>query len=63
MLSRVKTYFAGAKQEFKSIHWPNVSETRALTLVVIGMSLATAIYLGVFDYIFTYILGFVLNYI
>ncbi len=62
MFARITGYFVGAKQEFKAIHWPNFAEVRQLTLVVIGLSLLVAAYLGVFDYIFTYILGFVLSF-
>lgn len=56
MFSRIKAYFAGARQEFKFIQWPNFTETRRLTLVVIIMALGLAVFLGAFDYLFTYIL-------
>ena len=61
MFSKVKAYFAGARQEFKHIQWPSAKTTRQLTLVVIAFSLIVAAFLGLFDYLFTYILGFVLN--
>lgn len=60
MLGKVRNYFAGARQEFKHIQWPTPKVTRQLTIVVIIFSLLVAAYLGVFDYIFTYILGLVI---
>lgn len=60
MVARIQAYFAGARSEFKAIKWPTFIETRQLTLIVIGLSLALAVFLGIFDYIFTYLLGQVL---
>lgn len=57
MFDRIKAYFAGTQQEFKLIKWPTWAETRQLTLVVIGMSIFIAIFLGIFDYIFSLGLG------
>ncbi len=53
----MKAYFAGTQQEFKLIKWPTWAETRKLTLIVIGMSIVVAIFLGIFDYLFTFSLG------
>jgi preprotein translocase SecE subunit len=60
MLVKVKNYFLGARQEFKHIQWPTPKVTRHLTIVVIIFSLIIAAYLGIFDYIFTYVLGLVI---
>lgn len=61
MFSRLKTYLSGAKKEFKAISWPTSLETRQLTLIVIGLSLVFAAFLGAFDYLFTYILKLTLS--
>lgn len=61
MFERIKVYFAGAKTEFRSITWPSFIETRSLTIVVIGLSLLLAAFLGAFDYLFTYGLGAILG--
>lgn len=50
MLSRIKAYFTGAKQEFKTIQWPSFAQTRTLTIVVIVISLSVAIFLGAADF-------------
>ena len=61
MFERIKAYFAGARIEFRTITWPTFIETRTLTIIVIGLSLLLAIFLGAFDYIFTYGLGLILG--
>ena len=60
MFGRLRAYFSGARIEFRAIKWPTFIETRQLTVIVIAISLLLAAFLGVFDYIFTYILGQVL---
>lgn len=57
MISRVKNYFLGAKQEFKTIQWPTFAQTRTLTIVVIVISLGVALYLGLADFILSRGLG------
>ncbi len=52
-MNKIAAYFAGAQQEFKLIKWPTFIETRNLTIVVIGVSLLIAVFLGIFDYLFT----------
>ncbi len=61
MFASIKNYLAGTQQEFKLIKWPTWAETRNLTLVVVGMSILLAAFLGVFDYLFTYLLGALIN--
>jgi preprotein translocase SecE subunit len=57
MFASIKAYLAGTQQEFKLIKWPTWAETRELTLVVVSMSIIVALFLGVFDFLFTYGLG------
>ncbi|PIR88648.1 MAG: preprotein translocase subunit SecE [Candidatus Harrisonbacteria bacterium CG10_big_fil_rev_8_21_14_0_10_44_23] len=61
MFSKIRNYFAGARQEFKHIQWPTAKATQRLTLVVIGLSLVVAVYLGAFDFLFTTILQRILG--
>ena len=51
------SYFRESREELRKVAWPTWLETRQLTLIVIGMSIVVAIFLGIFDYIFTYGLG------
>lgn len=53
-------YFLESKRELKKVAWPTKKETIKNTLLVIGVSVAMAIFLGVFDYVFTIVLEKVL---
>ena len=61
MFASIKNYLAGTQQEFKLIKWPTWAETRQLTLVVVGMSILVALFLGIFDYIFQWGLGLLIT--
>ena len=56
-MNRIKLFFADSAQEFKRINWPTFPETRKLTLIVIGMSIFLALFLGAMDFIFGYLLN------
>jgi preprotein translocase subunit SecE len=56
MFSKLIAFVQESKQELKRVEWPTRAETIKLTFVVIFISLATAIYLGALDYVFTRIL-------
>jgi preprotein translocase subunit SecE len=49
-------YFKEVRAEMKHVSWPSRSQTIVYTAVVIGVSLAVAIYLGLLDYVLTFIL-------
>ncbi len=57
MFSKIKSYIIESKQEFKRVNWPTKQETGRMTLVVVILSLATALFLGTLDFIFRYLLG------
>jgi len=59
-LEKTKTYFKEVKVEMNKVNWPTRTETINYTLVVIGVSVAIAFYLGALDFIFTSILNFFL---
>lgn len=46
-------YVKTSKTELKKVVWPTKKETANYTLLVIGISLAIAVFLGALDYIFT----------
>jgi preprotein translocase SecE subunit len=49
-------YLQETQAELKFVKWPTQHQTIIFTLLVIGISILTAIYIGVFDYIFSSIL-------
>jgi preprotein translocase subunit SecE len=50
-------YLISAKNELKKVTWPTRKETTKHTLIVIGISLFTAFFLGLLDFGFSKILG------
>ena len=55
-MSKLATYLKESYQEMKKVTWPSKKETYRYTVLVIGISLATAAFLGALDEIFS--LGF-----
>jgi len=45
-------YFKQVRAELRHVSWPSRRQTTVFTAVVIAVSLATAIYLGLLDYVF-----------
>jgi preprotein translocase subunit SecE len=45
----------------KKVTWPTKKETREYTLLVIGISLAIAMLLGILDFFFTMGLNFIIS--
>ena len=56
MFEKIKSYILESRQEFRRVNWPTRQQTIRLTLIVVGMSLAVAFFLGALDYLFQYIL-------
>jgi preprotein translocase subunit SecE len=56
MLGKIKKFFEESRTEFRHVNWPTREEGIHLTIVVIALSISLALFLGFFDYIFTYIM-------
>ena len=56
MTQRIKRFFTESWTELRHVNWPTRQEAIRLTSIVIGMSLGLAVFLGLFDYLFTTIL-------
>lgn len=55
-MSKIKRYIQEAIEELKKVSWPSKKETYQYTLLVIGISLVVAAFLGALDFGFN--LGF-----
>ena len=55
-MKKIIQFFKEAKVELSKVNWPSKKETINYTLVVIGISIGTALFLGGLDYFFEYIL-------
>lgn len=52
MANKLLQYIKESKDELKKVIWPSRKETIRHTLLVIGVSIGTAIFLGLADFIF-----------
>ncbi len=53
---RIITFLKEVKTEMKRVNWPTRQETIKYTLIVIGISIGVAIFLGGLDLLFTFLL-------
>ena len=53
MVNKLKNYVNDSIEEMKKVTWPTRKETYNYTLLVIGISLAMAIFLGMLDFVFS----------
>jgi preprotein translocase subunit SecE len=55
-MEKITTYFKESYTEMKKVTWPNKKETYKYTLLVIGISIAVAIFLWLLDQGFNFLL-------
>lgn len=55
-MSRVVNYLKDTRAELKHVSWPTRRQAVSFTIVVVVISVVTALYLGFFDFIFTTLL-------
>lgn len=56
IFSKIDNFFKEVKLEIKKVNWPTAKETARYTLIVIGVSIVTAAFLGGIDFLFTRVL-------
>jgi preprotein translocase subunit SecE len=54
---KIKEFLKEVRLEMKKVNWPTRQETMKYTLLVVGLSLATAVFLGGLDAVFQYLLN------
>jgi preprotein translocase subunit SecE len=59
--NRLIEYIISSKKELRKVTWPTRKDTTKYTLIVIGMSLAIAAFFGALDFIFSKVLGLVIQ--
>lgn len=52
MANKLVQYLKDSKEELRKVSWPTKRITWKQTLVVLGMSIGVAVFLGVLDYVF-----------
>lgn len=56
MFAWIKKFFSEAKTELRHVNWPTRQEAIRLTLIVIGISVGLAVFLGAADYLFSFLI-------
>ena len=56
-MNRLTQYLKEVRVEMGKVNWPSRQQTIRYTYVIIGVSLAIAIFLGGLDYVFSWILN------
>ena len=56
MANKIAMFLGEAKAELLKVNWPNKKQVINYTMLVIGISIAVAFFLGGLDYIFGYLL-------
>jgi preprotein translocase subunit SecE len=52
-LNAIVQYIKDSQKEMKKVTWPTKKDVKRHTLLVIGVSLAVAAFLGIIDYVLT----------
>lgn len=60
MAQKITNYFKNSARELKRVNWPTKKETINNTVLVIGISLGVALFLGIVDFLLTQILQLVI---
>jgi preprotein translocase subunit SecE len=56
LVQGIQQYFRDSIAELRRVSWPSKELTKNHTLLVIGISLAVALFLGALDYVFNWVL-------
>jgi preprotein translocase subunit SecE len=59
-LGRPASFLKEVKNEMSKVTWLSRQQTIRLTLIVIGVSLVVAFFIGALDFIFTKIMGLII---
>ena len=51
-MSRIQRFIRDSYQELRKVNWPTPQQARNLTVVVLVVSTAVAMYISAFDYVF-----------
>ena len=60
-MNKIINYIKASIEEMKKVTWPTKKETYNYALLVMGISLAVAVFLGALDYVFNWGLELIIN--
>ncbi|MBI2466174.1 MAG: preprotein translocase subunit SecE [Candidatus Sungbacteria bacterium] len=56
-MNKLTSYLKEVKMELGRVNWPSRDQTTRYTFIIIGVSLAVALFLGGLDYVFSWLLN------
>ena len=56
MFGKITTFLKEVRLEVKKVNWPTRQQTIRYTLIILGISLVIAVFLGGLDFLFTMLL-------
>jgi len=54
-VSRIQRFVQDSWQELQKVNWPTPEQARNLTILVLAVSAAVALYIAAFDTVFAYV--------
>ena len=60
-MNKLVNYIKGSIIEMKKVTWPTQKDTKNYTLLVVGVSLGVAVFLGALDQFFTWSLELIIK--
>jgi len=60
-MNKAIKFLKEVQTELKKVAWPTREQTLRLTALVIGVSLAVGLYVGILDYVLTRLVGLVVR--
>ena len=61
MLKRIRRFIEESYSELKKVVWPTREQVRNLTVLVFVISAGIGVYIGLFDFLWTQVLQFLVN--
>lgn len=58
-MSKIANYFREALYELRKVTWPTKKQTINYSFVVIALTIATAVFFALLDFIFTWLLSLI----
>ena len=55
-MKKIVEFFKGAREELKKVSWPSRKQTVRDTMIVIFGSAVVAVFLGAFDFLFSFLI-------
>ncbi len=59
--ARITGYFRETRAELRKVSWPTREEATNLTLIVLGVTAAMAIFLGAIDFVFSTLIRLIVS--